>query len=62
MQVDLEDVKRLTLDPGDTLVLRVPELTMETLHHLTGLLKGVFPDNRVLVLPAGFELEVVEST
>lgn len=56
----LEDVKRLRLDPGDTLVVRLAApWTDQNRQELADRLKLAFPDNQVLVTDPGVELTVM---
>ena len=58
--IEIEEVRRLRLDPGDILVLKAPNvLTAEQCEEIRKQLEGEFPDNRVLVMTADFDLEVV---
>lgn len=62
MTITLEEVKRLHLNPGDALVLRVPDdISPEARLWLTEQMKAAFPDHRTVVLTEGFTLEVVEA-
>ena len=58
----IEDVKRLHLNPGDTLVLHLAgDPTAESIEGLAERLRREFPDNRVLVLTEGAKVEVLEA-
>ncbi len=61
--IRLEDVKRLTLDPSDTLVLKIKHgpLTHEALDALQDQLSAIFPGHRTVVLTPGTDLEVIEG-
>jgi hypothetical protein len=65
MKVDITEVRRLTLKPGDVLVVRTDEkLSPETLAALRKYLHSWLdlPDDvRVLILDGGASLEVVEG-
>jgi len=62
MTIEIEDVKRLRLQPGDVLVVRMPvRVSQEAAAAIVDDLDGCFPDNRVVVLAPGVELEVVEA-
>jgi hypothetical protein len=58
--IEIEDVKRLVLNEGDTLVVRLPPGGDYHAAHDT--LKAMFPNNNVLILARSVELEVVEAT
>jgi hypothetical protein len=62
-RITLEDVKRLRLDEGDTLVLRLLDRhpAPELITHLSAAMRDAFPDHKTVVLTAGAELEVVEG-
>lgn len=56
----IEDLKRLRLEDGDTLVLRLAEpLTMDAYDHVMRSLKGRFPNNEVLILERDTTLAVM---
>lgn len=60
MDITLEDVKRLTLQPGDTLVLKVSEYLSEAeLAAYSQSMAEAFPDHRTVVLDAESDLRVV---
>lgn len=60
--IKLKDVKRLRLNPGDSLVVRLgEELTEEDIQRAMDNLKEVFPDNKILILGRDYELEVLED-
>jgi len=59
------EVRRLRLEPGDTLVLRTPQpLSVWVTERLATALAARFVDTPIVVLEAGLDLEVVskEST
>lgn len=59
--MDIEDVKRLKLAPGDVLVLRTgPGTTAEKARVIADQLAPVFPDNKVVTMSNDVELAVVE--
>ena len=56
----IQDVQRLRLEPGDTLVfLSDLRLSSSSKERIAKQLKEVFPDNRVIVLDSGARLAVV---
>jgi hypothetical protein len=61
--IDIEDVKRLHLQPGDTLVLRLADTwpdddtAAEFSKHFT----DAFPGHKVVILGPGADLEVVTA-
>lgn len=58
--IELEDVKRLALRPGDVLVVRSSRpLTWEQMDDARALLQRNFPDHEVIVLGQGIDLEVM---
>jgi hypothetical protein len=60
--ITLEDVKRLRLEPGDTLVLRLGHfLPADVVAHLQAQMKAAFPNHRTVVLADDMELEVVSG-
>lgn len=59
MSVDIESINKVSVEPGDVVVLRVAhKVTGEHLDELSTVLRPMFPDNRILVLDEGDELEV----
>lgn len=58
--ITIEEVKRLHLEDGDTLVLRVGMgLDADSIKYLTEQMREAFPDHRVAVLQGDMDLEVV---
>lgn len=59
--IDIEDVKTLTLKPGQVLVLQT-NLTVEkkVLETLYAHLEKLFPDNKVMILDDRFQLLVID--
>lgn len=57
----LEDIRRLVLEPGDVLVVRVEgAVTMQMAEAITRSVEQYLPGHKVLVLPAGMmDLEVL---
>jgi hypothetical protein len=56
------EVRRLRLEPGDTLVLRTPRpVPPTTATHLAAALREQFPGAQVLVLESGLDLEIVSQ-
>ena len=55
------EVSRLSLKPGDKLVVKVRELTADAAEAIKAQLKPRFPDNEILVCNGGVSLEVVEE-
>lgn len=63
----IEEVARLALKPGDTLVVKINEqfhgpLAAEQTDVMRRRLEAIFPGHKVLIVWAGIDLEVVEST
>lgn len=60
--IDIEDIKRVHLNPGDVLVIQVDKPISSATHkRIKELLHDVWPDNKAVVLDAGIDLEVVEA-
>src|SRR2546428_6476703 len=58
--IQIEDVKRLTLNPGDVLVVHIPfQAEVGTLRDMARQMEAFLPGNKVLVIAQGVELEVV---
>lgn len=58
--MEIEDVRRLTLAPGDTLVLRVEDfLDRDEIDALKAQMDESFPGHQTLVLCGGCDLAVV---
>lgn len=60
-KVTIDDVKRLRLEPGDTLVLRMDAHSEEVVERFTGEMRTAFPGHRTVVLGKGVDLEVVSA-
>jgi hypothetical protein len=59
----LERMQRLSLNPGDTLVLFTKRrLTQHERTALVHQLQGIFPDNQVMVLDDDMQIAVVEGS
>ena len=62
MTIELEDLKKVSVNSGDVLVLRTKRvLSSHQTQQLKDKLLSAFPDNKVLVLSDGLELLIVES-
>jgi hypothetical protein len=62
MLIDLQDIQRLRLEPGDVLVLRMPDrLTAAAVEHLANTMQDAIPGHKVIVLEKGAQLEVVSG-
>lgn len=60
--IEIEDLKRVCLDPGDTLLVRISpswKIPDETIAKIKRILGDAFPDNEVLVLTLDAELAIV---
>jgi len=57
----VSEVSRLSLNPGDKLVVKVKALTADTAEAIKGQLKPRFPDNEILVCDEATDLSVVEA-
>lgn len=59
--INIEDVKRLHLEPGDALVLKVAQgTTVGTCERLKAALFKAFPDHTTVVMTHDLDLAVVE--
>lgn len=61
MAIDIEDVKTLTLQPGQVLVVQIDTRPKEVVDRIMQQFKELFPDNKVLVLDKGIKLAVIDS-
>lgn len=62
MEIDLESVKRLHLEPGDTLVLTVSDAVDDaTIASLSVEMKAAFPAHKTVVLSPELDLKVVSA-
>jgi hypothetical protein len=59
MTIEIEDVKRLHLNPGDVLVVKLSQSADHG--YARDILKRIFPDNEVLLADQDVELTVVEK-
>jgi hypothetical protein len=61
--LDIEDIRRLVVNPGEMLVVRVPRgTTAEGAAQVKDRVKAVLPDGvRVLVAPVDVDFEVVSG-
>lgn len=60
-KIELVDVARLSLNQGDTLIVRVErELSKDLNDRVVAHFHGIFPENKIVVLAPGMSLEVVE--
>ena len=58
--INIEDVKTLTLKPGQTLVVQTEKVYPSSfIEQLRGQLLGVFPYNRVLIIDKSLQLMVI---
>lgn len=56
----LRDVQRVCLEPDDVLVVRIKEkLPRAAILHVKAGLKGIFPNNEVVVLDGNIEIGVI---
>lgn len=61
-QSAIEDVKRLHLEPGDTLVLRIPDQTpLDEVGRMAEQMAAAFPEHKTVILGRGLELDVVSE-
>lgn len=60
-KVTIDDVKRLRLEQGDTLVLCIATADLAGVEHLSGEMRTAFPAHRTVVLGPAADLEVVSA-
>ena len=61
--IEVEQLQKVRLEPGDVVVLRVSDdIDAAMAHAYSDILRQVFPDNRSVILQPGQDLEVVTST
>jgi len=62
MKNDIEDVKTLTLKPGQILVVKLTSKCPTTmLEQIKDKFSELFPDNKVLVIDSSMELMVIDN-
>ena len=62
MNIEIEDIKRLSLKPDDVLMIRSKDkLSGFVKNELRKTLTSVFPDNKILIVDGGFDLSIVEK-
>lgn len=60
--IEIDEVQRLRVVPGDVLVLKIQERISHAVRDRLFLeMKRIFPENQVLVLDGGADLVVVED-
>lgn len=60
--IDIEDVKTLTLQPGQTLVVQLKtKFPVDVAARLRDQFSGLFPDNPVLIIDSDMELMVIDN-
>lgn len=60
--LDVAEVERLALKPGDVLVLKCPQhLTIEEFEEISARFKEMFPDTKCLVLEGGIDVAVLRA-
>jgi hypothetical protein len=60
--ITLEDVKRLRLNPGDVLVVRMDCMNVEHIQTVQRHLQGAFPNNQCILLNRNTEIESIAAT
>ena len=61
-ELKIEDLQRVRLAPGDVLVVRYEGCIPSRMEmYLQGYLRGLFPNNEILVLDGNVELSVIEA-
>lgn len=62
MTIELEYLKRIQLQAGDTLILKSTKpLTIHQAQHLKQILADQFPYNKAIVLDPSMDLEIVSD-
>ena len=62
MEIDIESVKVMNLKPDSIIVYRVDEvLSKKSAHTLMERLKCMFPNNRVMVVDNGADIEIIDQ-
>lgn len=62
MKIEVEEIAKVRVDPGDVVVLRFDSnVDAETFDFASAKLKEYFPDNKTLVLGPGADLEVYSA-
>jgi hypothetical protein len=60
--IQLDDVRRLHLDPGDSLLIRVPsEMRPEQMAQVRDEIRHVFPTLRAMIVTPEIEVEIVPA-
>lgn len=60
--LDVAEVERLVLKPGDILVLKCPNLlTAEEFDEISARFKAKFPDTKVMVVEGGADIAVLRA-
>ncbi len=61
--IQIEDVKKLQLEPGDILVIRIPrQYAAPALERLRQRVCELIPDHKVLVLGSEVDLEILRGS
>lgn len=59
MNIEIEDLKKVSLKPGEIVVLTYPKLLRsEQREFIANSFAKAFPDNKILVLDGGMSMEV----
>lgn len=61
MQIEVEEIKKIKLDPGEVLWVTVPikNLEQSIAEGMANRLSQFFPDNKVIVTAQGFEFKAI---
>jgi hypothetical protein len=60
MTIELEELKKVKLEPGDSLVLTLAKsMSDESVYEMGRVFHEKFPDNLLIVLHPGYTLEVI---
>jgi hypothetical protein len=60
-EIRITDLARVTLGPGDKLLVRIPGRSVQDRRKVYDYVKPRFPDHEVLVLPADCEVSVIQA-
>lgn len=62
MQIEITDLIRIDVRPGDVFLLRIPgHVTEATIAVLKEAWRGKFPDNEIIVATGGVEVAVIRD-
>lgn len=61
MTIDIEDIKTLTLQSGQVLVVQIDIRPKEVVDRIMEQFTGLFPNNKVVVLDKNIKIGVIDS-